>query len=283
MKPRILSNPLASLSAAFIGILVVLMLAAPSLGLPDPNDHELRDRLLPPLSTGDRTGTLHVLGTDQFGRDLLSRTLAGGLTSLSVALPAALIALFVGSGLGMAGAFRRGLLDAVVQRMVEIQLAFPFVLMGLLLVAVAGRSVPTLIVAFSISTWALFARTSRSEALLVRNLPYVESARAIGCSKKRIFLTHIVPNSATSALVLFSLTIASIMVTEASLSFLGLGVPPEQPSWGSIIADGRDYLASAWWISAEPGFLLLLVVLAIVTIGERFRGSVDPLMATRRN
>lgn len=275
-------RPPMAASALFLFIVAGAALLAPLLGLPDPNDQQLADRLLPPLSTGRITAELHLFGTDQLGRDMFSRVLAGGRSSASVAVPAVLIATLCGAGFGIAAAYRGGSVDALVQRIADVGLAFPFLLLALLMVAVIGRGIPTLVVAFAFSEWALFARTSRSEALLVSSLPYVESARSVGCSSARILLRHVIPNASTSTIVLATLGVAKVMVAEASLSFLGLGVPPELPSWGSIISDGRGFLSTAWWISAAPGLVLLSVVLSVNRIGDDLREMVDPLIRTVR-
>lgn len=275
-------RPVSLVAVSFLSLVAVLALIAPFTGIPDPNQQLLTERLTPPLSFGEVTQRLYLLGTDQLGRDVLSRVLAGARSSAAVAFPAVLIAFVVGAATGIVSAYRGGAVDALVQRLAEIQLAFPFLLLALLLVAVVGRGIATLVLAFALSDWAIFARTSRSETLLVRNLPYVESAEAVGCSPVRVLVRHIIPNASTSAMVLATLNIGKVMVAEASLSFLGLGVPPELPSWGSVIADGRSFLSSAWWISSAPGLVLLLVVLALNRVGDDIRENFDPLIRNQR-
>lgn len=278
---RMLRQPQHLAAVVFLGLLALGAMAAPLSGLPNPNEQRLEDRLEQPLSVGAQTGETHWLGTDQLGRDILSRVLSGARASAAIALPAVLLAVVLGAGLGVTAGFRGGLLDTITMRAADIQLAFPFLILALLLIAVLGRSIGTLIVAFAVSDWAIFARTSRGEAMAVRVLPYVEAARAIGVSGTRILVRHIIPNASTSAIVLATLDVSKVMVAEASLSFLGLGVPPSTPSWGSVIADGRGYLGTAWWISAFPGVVLLLVVLATTSLGDLLRDALDPKMKER--
>jgi peptide/nickel transport system permease protein len=266
----------AGLSAAFLVTLCLGAVAAPWLDLPNPTAQQLAGRLAPPLSMGPHA--VHWLGTDQLGRDVFSRVIWGARPSLTIAVLAVALAAAVGSSLGLLSGYRGGSVDGVVMRAAEVQLAFPFLLLALLLVAVLGRGVGTLVLAFAVSEWALFARTARAEALLVRVLPFVEAARGLGAPEWRIVIRHVLPNASSSAVVLATLALAKVMVAEASLSFLGLGVPAPTPSWGSIVSDGRGYLNSAWWISAFPGAVLLLTVLAANRIGDDLRDYLNPVL-----
>jgi peptide/nickel transport system permease protein len=271
-----------TLAVLFLGLIAVVIVSGPYLGLPEPNRQHLRDRLEPPLSRNERTGEWYWLGTDHLGRDILSRTVWGARASASIAIPAVLISMVFGAGLGMLSAYRGGLLEAAAMRFVEIQLAVPFLIMALALVAVLGRSLETLVLTFAISEWPIFARTARAEVVRLRELPFMDAARSLGAGHWHILVRHVIPNASTSAVVLASLALAKITVAEASLSYLGIGIPPPTPSWGSIIADGRAYLDSAWWISAVPGLVLLLVVLAVNYIGDVVRDAIDPALAKRQ-
>jgi peptide/nickel transport system permease protein len=247
------------------------------IGFQDPNAQQLRDRLLPPFSASAATAERHWLGTDHLGRDVFSRVAGGIWASGLVAFPATLLSSVVGATLGMVAGYRPpGLYDVLLMRLVDIQLAIPFLILALILVAVLPRGFVTLILAFAIADWAVFARVARAEARLVNALSYVDAARALGAGSGHILLRHILPNIAPIIVVLSALNIAKNAVAEASLSFLGLGVPPPTPSLGSIIADGRGFIQSAWWIAAVPGLVLFVAVLSINFLSEYLLERLNP-------
>ncbi|GGP04123.1 ABC transporter permease [Nonomuraea glycinis] len=234
------------------------------------------DRLLPP---GARLsdGAVAWLGTDQVGQDILAEVLAGMRTSLTVALVTVLVGGSVGLFLGLVAGYFGGWADGIISRVGDIQLAFPSLLLAILLAGVLGPSMVNVIIALAVTRWVIFARVVRGSAIAVRDREFVDSARVMGASHGRILLHYILPSCLPPLLVAATVQVGLTMVAEASLSFLGLGVPSSQASWGSTIAEGRDYLASAWWIAAVPGAALALVVVSIGILGDLLRDTSDPM------
>ncbi|MCG5212986.1 ABC transporter permease [Streptosporangium sp. KLBMP 9127] len=259
---------------------VLLFVAAgvlgPLLAPFDPTRTSPQDRLSPPGSTLS-DGTTAWLGTDQVGQDLLAEVLAGMRTSLTVAVVTVLIGGGVGLLLGLLAGYFGGWSDGIISRVGDIQLAFPSLLLAILLAGVLGPSMVNVIIALAVTRWVIFARVVRGSALAVRDREFVHSARVMGASPARIMLYYILPSCLPPLLVAATVQVGLTMVAEASLSFLGLGVPTTQASWGSTIAQGRDYLASAWWIAAVPGLALALVVVAIGILGDLLRDASDPM------
>jgi len=237
----------------------------------DPNAISLTDTLKPPSAA-------HWLGTDQLGRDMLSRVVWGSRVSLFVAFCAVLLAGIGGGLFGIAAGYLGGVADAVAMRLADIQLALPAVILALVLVGAIGFSMFNLILVLSLANWARFARVTRSEALTLRQRDFVLLAKLAGASTPRIVLTHIVPNVVNTFIVLATLDIGIIIILEATLSFLGLGVQPPTASWGTMIADGRGYLETAWWICAVPGTVLMLAVLSANLLGDALRDRLSPTM-----
>ncbi|MBK6395316.1 MAG: ABC transporter permease [Betaproteobacteria bacterium] len=258
--------------ASFIAILLVAVSLLPQVFAPyDPAEISLSDTLQPPSAA-------HLLGTDQLGRDVLSRVIHGTRISLFVAFCAVLLA-GVGGGLfGIAAGYLGGVVDSVVMRLADIQLALPAVILAMILVGAIGFSIFNLIVVLSLANWARFARVTRSEALTLRQRDFVLLARLAGASRLRIMLRHIVPNVINTFIVLATLDVGIIIILEATLSFLGLGVQPPTPSWGSLIADGRGYLETAWWICAFPGLVLMVAVLSANLLGDALRDRLSPTL-----
>ena len=223
----------------------------------------------------------HWLGTDQLGRDLLSRVLWGGRVSLAVALAAVILAGAIGGLAGVLAGYRGGVVDAAIMRVADIQFALPAVILALVLAAAIGPGFVNLVVILSLANWARFARVLRSETLSLRTREFVVLARLAGASGARVMLTHIVPNVLGTFVVLATLDVGLVIILEATLSFLGLGVQPPTPSWGTIIADGRAYLDRAWWIAAMPGALLMLTVLCGNLAGDRLRDRLNPALDGR--
>jgi peptide/nickel transport system permease protein len=243
---------------------------------PLPYDEQsLRSRFLPPAWLDG--GNLHyLLGTDNLGRDILSRIIVGAQASFIVAIAALAFGSFVGSLIGLASGYFGGRFDAFLMRTADGMMSFPLVLAALLLVAVIGPGVHTVVIATSLILWARFARLIRSEVLSVRERDFVKLARIAGVSDMRIMIVHILPNVLNSVAVLLTLQLGFVIIVEATLSFLGAGVPPPTPTWGQMVAGGRTYIETAWWISLFPGFAIAAVVLSFNLLGDWLRDHLDP-------
>jgi peptide/nickel transport system permease protein len=241
----------------------------------DPVLTRTGERLEPPGAVLS-DGTVAILGTDQVGRDVLAQVLEGGRISLLVAAGTVLVAGVIGLTIGVLAGYYGGLLDTVAMRVADIQLGFPAILLAILIAAVLGPSVTNVIITLSLARWVTYGRVVRASTLMTKDLEYVQAARAIGASDARLLLRHIMPATITPLIVIATVEVGLVIISEASLSFLGLGTPPDQPSWGSIVANGRGYLNTAWWISTMPGIALSLVVLAVGTLGDQLRDYLDP-------
>lgn len=272
---RLRRMPIIPLSIIVVIVLVALL--ANMLTPYSPTDVSLAERLKPPFwePGGSRR---HVLGTDPMGRDLLTRMLYGARVSLLVGI----LGLFVGGGLGaalgMIAGYVGGRVDAFLMRVADTTLAFPIILFAILPVVILGGSLLTVVIAVALVLWARYARVIRGEVLSLRERDFIAQARIAGCSSGRIILVHIFPNVLNTLVVLLSLQVGWVIIVEASLSFLGAGVPPPTPTWGSMIAEGRDYIASAWWLSFFPGLAILVTVLAFNRFGDWLRDALDPAM-----
>ncbi len=264
-------------AAAFVGGLVVVALAAPYLAPHDPERGSLRARLTAPgLEAPD--GKAHPLGTDHLGRDVLSRVIFGTRVSLIVGFAAVIIGGVVGGCLGLIAGFRGGWLDEVIMTVADAQLAFPFILLAIGIIAVLGPSFPNLIVVVGLSGWVTYARVLRSQVLSLRRREFVDAILGLGGSVARVLLRHILPNVGSTLMVIATLELARAIVLEATLSFLGLGIQPPTPSWGGMIHEGREYLDTAWWISLFPGAVLMLTSLVVSRTGDWLRDVLDPTL-----
>ena len=256
-----------------LAITIVLCLGAPLLPY-EPNEIDIMIRLRPPALLG---GTWdHPLGTDELGRDVATRLIYGARISLTVALGAASIAGSIGLFLGLLSGYYRGVLDEVIMRVADILLGFPFILLAMLTAMMLGPGIGNMILVLSVFGWVGFARVVRGDTLSVRGKEFVEAARAVGCGDLRIVLRHVLPNVFHSMIVLITFSVASIMVVEAALSFLGLGLPPAVPSWGKMLSDSRNVLGLAPWMSTLPGLCLTVVVLSLNLVGDWLRDYLDP-------
>jgi peptide/nickel transport system permease protein len=267
------------------GIVAAAVLAcalAPGLVAPaHPNAIQLLARFTPPFSRTAR-GTVAVLGTDELGRDILSRLVYGARTSMLIGGAAVVFAGGLGTVLGLTAAVRGGVVDGLIMRIADMQFAFPFILLAITIIGVFGQSVQNVILVVGLSNWVAYARVVRGEALAVRERGYVEAARALGMTLPRIVWRHVFPNVCASLIVIATFGMASSILAEAGLSFLGLGVPLNIPSWGGMLADGRQYLDTEYWLSLFPGVALFITVLAVNLLGDGLRDALDPYAVTRR-
>jgi peptide/nickel transport system permease protein len=261
-------------------IIPVALFVAVAVGGPRAFPYDARavslvNRLAPPgavLTTGERAW----LGTDRLGRDVLAQVVAGARVSLLVGATTVLIAGAIGLLLGLTAGYFGGAFDNVVMRLADVQLAFPPILLAILIASVLGPSVPNVIATLAITRWVKFARVVRSATLTAKERDYVQAARGLGASHPRILWRHVFPFTLTPFLVMATVEFGLVIIAEAGLSFLGLGTPERLPSWGLTIASGRDYLGTAWWISAVPGIALVLAVVFVGTFGDQLRDYLDP-------
>jgi peptide/nickel transport system permease protein len=255
-------------------LLVIPALTADWLAPHDPIFGTIADRRQPPVFFG---GTWeYPLGTDRLGRDVLSRIMFGARVSLSISLVGIFVGGLIGVSLGLIAGYLRGWIDTVIMRLVEISLALPAILLALVLAAATGPSFKTIIIVVAFVLWALYARQVRGEVLSIRERDYVARARVAGASHFRIIVRHILPNVANTIIVLATLQVGSVIILEASLSFLGLGIPRPTPAWGLMVADGRQLIVSAWWISFFPGLAITLTVFSLNLLGDWLRDRLDP-------
>ena len=261
--------------ALVILALIVVAIFAPLISPYEPNLAILRSRFSPPMWAEGGTSE-YILGTDQQGRDLLSRLVYGARISLIVVTASLWLGLVAGTALGLIAGYFGKWADEVIMRLIDVWLAVPFIMIVLVLVVAIGQSFPLLVGVLGASTWAGFTRQVRGLTLSLRQADYVALAKVAGASDTRIMLQHILPHTISIILVLASLQAGSLILAEGTLSFLGLGVPPPTPSWGSIVADGRSYLATAWWVSLFPGIAIFLVVMAFNFAGDWIRDRLDP-------
>src|SRR5882724_7362697 len=261
----------------FVLVLVGVALAAPLIAPYDPIRQSLRGRLAAPTLAG-ADGKAHLLGTDHLGRDVLSRAIYGARVSLLVGLAAVVVGGIVGASLGLLAGFRGGWTDSIVMTLADAQLAFPFILLAIGIIAVLGPSFPNLIIVVGLSGWVTYARVLRAQVLALRQRDFVQAVLGLGGSVPRILVRHILPNVASTFLVIATLELARAIVLEATLSFLGLGIQPPTPSWGGMIHEGREYLDSAWWISVFPGAVLMLTSLVVSRAGDWLRDALDPTL-----
>jgi peptide/nickel transport system permease protein len=268
---RLARNRGAAVGGLVFLLVVLLALAAPVLAPHDPVRLNVVESLEAP-------GARHWLGTDQFGRDVLSRIIYGSRVSVAMGIVAVAISVGAGSMLGLLAGFYRGPVDLVVMRLVDVMLAFPGILLALVIIAVLGPDLKSAMIAVGISGMPLFIRVVRASTLAVRDLHYVEAAQATGCGDLRVLARHVLPNVLTPIIVLVTLGIPSAIVAGAALSFLGLGIKPPTPDWGEMLSRGRAFMGTAWWLSTFPGLAIAIVVLAINRFGDGLRDALDPRM-----
>ncbi len=269
---RPLLKPKVVIGGAIVLILIIAGALAPWIAPYDPNAQNLALALKPPQWLFGP----HVLGTDAVGRDIFSRLFYGARISLIIAVTVVLISGVVGVGLGAISGYFAGAVDFAIQKFVEVIWAFPPLLLAIAIMAFLGQGLGNLILALVMQRWISYCRVARGQALSMRSREFVEAARALGASDARIIVRHIVPNLFQSAVVIGTFAMASAIISEAALSFLGLGVPPEIPTWGSMLADGRTYISTSWWLALFPGLCIFFTVLGINLLGDGLRDLLDP-------
>ena len=276
MRRRFLRRLLWTRKTGGIGMLIVLSLVVLALGAGalapyDPADQDLTLRYNPPSET-------HLLGTDNFGRDLLSRIIWGARISLQVGVAAVGISMIIGGALGLTAGYVGGLVDHVICSVIETLMAFPFLLLALTIITVLGPGLFNIMFAIGLASVPMFARVIRAELLSAREKDYVLAATCVGASHRRIVFKHIIPNILSSMIVLATTRVATAVLTESSLSFLGLGIRPPTPSWGVMVAEGRAFLERAPWIALIPGVIVLITVLGFSLLGDSLRDALDVRM-----
>jgi peptide/nickel transport system permease protein len=265
----------------FLIVLVLLAVFAPLIAPYDPAAQQLTDRLQPPAWTAEGTSA-HLLGTDNLGRDVLSRLLFGARVSILVGFAVVAIAGTFGVVAGLIAGYKGGRVDSVVMRVVDTQVAFPGLLLALIILTVVGPSPTTVIIVLSINGWMVYARVTRGAVLSVKERGYVEAAELVGAKSKRVIFRHILPGLTAPLLTLVILEFARIILAEAALSFLGLGIQPPQTSWGLDVAIGRDYIFNSWWLVTFPGIAIALTVLSANMVASWLRIRTNPLARAKR-
>lgn len=260
---------------------IFLALFAPIIAPHNPNSQELELRLKPPFWVEGAAAT-YPLGTDQLGRDILSRLIYGARISMLVGFVTAGLSGLVGLTLGLLAGYYGRLVDGIISRIIDVQLAFPFVLLALSIVAVLGGGLLNVILVLGIGGWMSFARIVRADAQALRIREFVQAARCLGVSDWRILTRHILPNVFAPMIVIGSFAVSTNIIYEAALTFLGVGVSPKTPTWGSMLADGRDYLSAGWWIATWPGLAIMVCVLGINLFGDWLRDVLDPRYGLER-
>jgi len=272
---RVRSHDLPWFSLTILGALVVAAVFAALLAPQSPTDGDITAKLIPPMWM-ERGSAEHPLGTDRFGRDVLSRIIYGSRISLLVSLMAIVVSGTLGTLVGLISGYRGGLTDVILMRLTDIALSLPTILIAVVLVAVSEPSFRNVILVIALLLWPRFARQVRGETLGVKEQDFVALAVVAGRSSAWIISRHILPNVTPTLLVISTLQVGYVILLEGTLSFLGVGVPPPNPAWGLMIADGRGFLATAWWITLFPGLAMLLTVLAVNLMGDWLRDHLDP-------
>lgn len=273
-------SPVGLLGSILVLTAVLVAVLAPWIAPHDPTEFNLRTRLAPPVWLGGTSEFL--LGTDQLGRDLLSRLIYGSQVSLVVGVLGVLVSLVLGVGLGLLAGYTGGWTDTIISRLIDTFMAIPFIILALAVIGAVGvgenNSLLILIVVLGLTGWITFARVVRGEVLAVRHLEYVEAASALGQHHRWILLRHVLPNVTAPIIVLATLQIATVIIAESSLSFLGLGVQPPTITWGIMLSEGRDHLATSWWLATFPGIAITLTTLGMILLGDWLRDVLDPRM-----
>jgi peptide/nickel transport system permease protein len=273
------SGPPLVIGGSVLAAFVLMATLASQLAPTAPNEQDILHRLAPPVWAG---GTwARPLGTDDLGRDILSRLMYGTRISLAIGTVVVAISCPLGISVGLAAGFLGGRVDRVLMRLTDVQLAIPTILLAMAIVTVLGPGVLNVVIALSVTGWTLYARLIRGEALALRSREFIEASRAAGAGELRLMLRHVLPNVLSPAIVAATFAVGGVILLEATLSFLGIGVPPRVVTWGSMLNGGRLYLASAWWLTAFPGLAIFVTVLAVNMIGDALRDLLDPQLRHR--
>ncbi len=278
--PMLLKSKTGTIGMIIVLCMILMAIFAPFLAPHDPAKTNVAKRLIPPVWMENGSPD-YPLGTDNLGRDVLSRILYGSQVSLLVGICAVVVAGMIGVLFGLLSGYYGGWLDALLMRTTDAFLAIPNILFMLVILAVMGPSLITLIFVLGFTNWTTYARVVRSEVLSIKERDFVRAARAVGAKDIRIIMTHILPNVISSFIVISTLSVATTIILEASLSFLGLGIQPPTVSWGGMLSDGRQYLATSWWVATFPGFAITITVLGIIFLGDFLRDILDPRMKSK--
>ena len=277
-----LLSKIATLGALIFALFLLITVLAPVLAPHDPALQDLKRRLAPPVGLGmEKASWEYPLGNDNLGRDILSRLLIGSRVSFVVGVITILLSASVGSLIGAVAGFYRGPLDNVVMRFVDIWMAFPGLLLAIAFGAALGPGLVNLILALSLTNWVVYCRVVRAEVLSIRERDYVMAARVVGASDLRIILRHVLPNILAPILVISTLRMGTVIISEASLNFLGIGVQSSMPTWGGMLSDGREFMRNAWWLATFPGIAISIVVLGVNLMGDGLRDALDPRLRRR--
>lgn len=272
---KFVKNPIGIIGIGMVLLVVLMSLAAPLLTSHDPIEVNLEKKLLPPAWLEGGTWE-HWLGTDEVGRDVWARLVYGSRISLSVGFFAVIISMVIGTTLGILAGYFRGKVDFMISSIIDIMMAFPFILLALATIAVLGPSLLNMILVLGLTDWTQYARLVRGEVISLREQEFVQAGYALGSRHWRIIWKHLLPNCMPSVIVLATLALARAILMESSLSFLGLGVSSPTPSWGFMMSTGRPYISTAWWLATLPGLAILITVLGINLAGDRIRDLLDP-------
>lgn len=271
----LLRDKWATVSVLFLIFIVIMALTA-GIFVPDTiNSPNFGSRLLPPMTDG------HLAGTDQLGRDVFGRLWLGSRVSLIVGFGTVFFALLIGVPIGMVAGYFGGWFDTILMRLVDVQLSFPFILLALTINAIMGLGLRNILITLVIVGWIEYARIARGETLIVREREYIQAAHVLGAREWVVLFRHILPNITTPLIVIGTLQVARFIIAEASISFLGFGVQPPTPAWGSMVSEGLQFILSAWWLITFPGLMLALVALAVNITGDWLRDTLDPRIRNR--
>lgn len=275
MLRSLLRNGKGLVGTLITAVVLACALFGPMFSPHDPEQQEITRRLLPPVWM-EQGSAEHLLGTDALGRDVFSRVIHGTRYSLLAAAGASVLAATIGVLLGLVAGYRRGLIDLVAMRLVDIQLAFPYLLLAVTLLAVAKPGLPVVMLILACTGWPTYCRMVRSRVLQLVELDFVQAARAIGAPTSRIVLRHLLPNLFSLLMIIGTMQMAQFILAEATLSFLGLGLPPSVPTWGGLIHEGQEYIYRQWWLTTLPGLAIVIAVSGIGLMGDWLRDFMDP-------
>lgn len=277
LRRSLRTNPVAAIGVAVLAVTVLAAVLGPLLLSQQALHQDLLLRLQPPVWLGGTRD--HPLGTDPLGRDVLARILVASRVSLEVGVAAVVLSAVVGGLLGLVAGYRGGWVERVIMRLADIQLSIPYILLAIAIIAVLGPSLRNVILALGLGGWTTYARILRGQALSIRQMEFVQAAVAIGTKDRWIVLRHILPQTFGTFSVIASIGVGQVIITESALSFLGLGVQPPDVTWGTMVGDGRNYLATAWWVATMPGLALMVVIVAINLVADWLHEAFDPLAA----